>query len=67
LTIVAGGGDYDFNINAYDTTKSYAYNQLLFVNDNAVLTNVDSGNLLVGIVTALPAENSNWLGMTMKY
>ena len=31
--IIAGGGDFDFNKNAYDTTQTYSYNQRLYVNN----------------------------------
>lgn len=65
--LVAGGGDYDFNKYVYDTTKTYTYNQKLFVNDNAILTNVDSGASPIGLVTAIPDDNNNWLGLTLKF
>ena len=65
--LVAGGGDYDFNRHVYDTTKTYSYNEKLFVNDNAILTNVDSGAPPVGLVTATPQDNNTWLGLTLKF
>lgn len=65
--IIAGGGDYDFNKNVYDTTKTYTYNQLLYVNDNAILTNVNGGGPPVGLVNVIPSDNNNWLGVTLKY
>lgn len=65
--MIAGGGDFDFNKNAYDTTKTYTYNQLLYINDNSVLTNVNVGSPPVGMVNAIPEDNNNWLGMTLKF
>lgn len=66
--MISGGGDFDFNKNAYDTTKTYVHNQKLYVNDNAVLTNVDSGNPSIGVVSMIPSDNEgNWLGMALKY
>jgi len=67
VAIIAGGGDYDFNENVYDTTKTYTYNQTLFVNNNSVLTNVDSGNSSIGLVNVIPSDNNGWLGVNLKY
>jgi len=65
--MIAGGGDFDFNKNVYDTTQIYTYNQLLYINDNSILTNVNVGSPSVGLVNAIPEDNNNWLGMTLKY
>jgi len=65
--MITGGGDYDFNLNVYDTTKTYSYNQNLYVNNNSVLTNVDVGEQPVGVVNTVPSDNNGWLGVTLRY
>ena len=65
--IIADSGEFEFNKYAYDTTQNYTYNQLLYVNNNSVLTNVNAGGPSVGLVIVTPQDNNNWLGMMLKY
>jgi len=65
--MITDSGEMDFNFNAFDTTQVYTYNQMLYVNNNGFLTNVNSGGLSVGIVSVIPKDNNNWLGITLKY
>lgn len=65
--IIADSGEFEFNKYAFDTTQIYTYNQELYVNNNAILTNQNTGGPPVGIVISAPQDNNNWLGMMLKY
>ena len=64
--MMADSGEYDFNLNAYDTTQVYNYNDHLYLNNNAVLTNLNSGTPPVGIVISKPSDRNGWLGTILN-
>ena len=64
ITIMVGGY-FEFNNKAYDPLQVYNPNDKLYVDDNAVLTNVDTGFSSVGVVSATPQTNNNWLGAVL--
>lgn len=65
--MITDSGEMDFNLNVYDTTQVYTYNQTLYINNNGFLTNVNVGGPSVGIVSVTPQDNNGWLGITLKY
>lgn len=64
--MVCDSGDFDVNQHAYDTTQIYNYNELLYVNDNGVLTNQATGFGAVGYVLSKPEDNNGWLGFLLN-
>jgi len=66
-TLICDSGEMYFNKYAFDTTQVYSYQEKLFVNDNAVLTNVDVGAPTAGFVISAPQDNNDWLGMILQY
>lgn len=65
--LITDSGEMDFNKYAYDITQVYSYQQLLYINNSSVLTNVNSGKPSVGIVIATPQDNNGWLGIMLKF
>jgi len=59
-------GLYDFNKNVYDNSVVYNYNQKLYVNADGILTNINLGSPLVGIVAGLPSDNNSWLRVMLR-
>jgi hypothetical protein len=64
--MIFDSGEMDFNLNTYDTTQVYSYHDSLYINNNSVLTNVNSGGPSVGLVIGTPQDNNNWLGVLLN-
>jgi len=65
--VLIHGGEFDFNKNVYDNSVVYSYNQLLYLNNNGILTNVNTGGPSVGIVITAPQDNNGWMGVIIKF
>lgn len=59
----------DLNSNAYDTTRTYTYNQKLYANSNGIVTNENIGGNAepVGVVAAIPADLNGWMRAKIKW
>ena len=64
-TLMYDSGLYEFNDNVYDKTLIYTYNQTLYINNNGIITNINSGGTSIGKVSAIPQDNNGWLGVLL--
>jgi len=66
--MLSDDGMFDLNMNAYDTTKIYTYNQKLYSNDQGVITNEDLGGAdCIGVVAGLPSDLNGWMRAKIKW
>jgi len=64
-TMATDDGLYDFNKNVYEDLV-YSYNEKLYLNNEGIITNVDSGFPYIGIVAGLPSDNNGWLRVLLR-
>lgn len=69
VSMISDDGMFDINMNGYDSTKSYTYNQKLYSNDQGIITNVNTGGTAdcIGIVAARPEDLNGWLRAKIKW
>ncbi len=65
VTMATDDGLYDFNKNVYEDVD-YQHNQYLYLNNEGILTNVDSGFAFIGVVAGIPVDNNGWLRVLVR-